>query len=159
MAPSVSLITVATPLFFSAPWVEAGHCTVSPAPSFHTDGDAFFRNFVKLLVVPEPSERCTTAMVVDGRSASGLSALISASSQVVMSAWKMPASTSGLSWISSTPGRLYDTVIGAATVGKYRTSPPLNVGRSSGLMRLSLPANCTTWLARSCLPALDPDFV
>jgi hypothetical protein len=60
---------------------------------------------------------------VAGRSASGLSALIFASSQEVISAWKMPAMTSALRLSSSTPSRLYDTVIGAATVGKYSSVP------------------------------------
>src|SRR5258708_21500670 len=131
MAPSVDLISEATPLFFSAPCVEAGQFTVSPESSFHTVGDAFFRNFVKLLVVPEPSERWTTAILVDGNVAPVLSAAILASFHVVMSPWKMPASVSGLSWSLSTPVTLNDTVIGAPTVGKYRTSPPLNVGLSA----------------------------
>jgi hypothetical protein len=87
----------ATPLFFSAPCVDAGQLTVSPESSFHTLGDAFFRNFVKLLVVPEPSERWTTAIFVDGSVAPLLSAAILASFHVVMSHWMMPASVSALS--------------------------------------------------------------
>src|SRR3954466_2018214 len=149
----------ATPLFFSAPCVEAGQFTVSPESSFHTVGDATLRNLVKLLVVPEPSERWTTAMDLEGSVAPLLSAAIFGSFHVVMSPWKMPAIVSALSLSESTPDTLNDTVIGEPTVGKYRTSPPLNVGLSASLMRLSVPANCTTWLARSCLPADEPLFV
>src|SRR4051812_5749753 len=116
MAPSESLMSCATPVFFSAPWVLPGHSTVSPAPSFQLSAAAS-RYLVKLLVVPEPSDRWTTVMSVDGRSASGLSVLTAASSHLVMSPWKIPASVVGLSLRSSTPERLYDTVMGAATVG------------------------------------------
>src|SRR4051794_35233057 len=96
---------VATPLFFSAPWVDAGHGTVSPEPSVQSLPAAAVRYFVKFDVVPEPSERCTTAIGVDGRSASGLSALISSASHVVIVALKIPAIVPGLSF-RSTPGRL-----------------------------------------------------
>src|SRR3954452_11264038 len=159
MAPSVDLISDATPLFFSAPCVEAGQLTVSAESSVHTEGDAFLRNFVKLLVVPDASVRCTTAIGADGSVAPGLSAAIFGSFHVVICAWKIPASTSGLSWSLSTPLRLNDTVIGAPTVGKYKTSPPLKVALSASLIKLSVPANCTTWLARSVLPAPEPLFV
>ena len=59
----------------------------------------------------------------------------------VIAAWKMPARVSGLSCRSVTPSRLYDTVIGAATVGKYRNSPPLKLALSSSFTRLSVPAH------------------
>src|SRR4051794_2856549 len=114
-------MSAATPLFFSAPWVVAGQLTVSPDPRVQTDGDAFVRYLVKFDVVPEPSERCTTAMGVEGSVASGLSALISAASQVVMVALKMPASVSALNVRSSTPSSLNEIVMGAPPIGKYRT--------------------------------------
>src|SRR4051812_15805760 len=98
-------MSVATPLFFSAPWVDAGHGTVSPEPSVQSDPAAAVRYLVKFDVVPEPSDRWTTAIGVDGRSASGLSALMASSSHFVMVAWKMPAIVPGLSF-RSTPGRL-----------------------------------------------------
>src|SRR3954451_15564056 len=96
---------VATPLFFSAPWVDAGHGTVSPEPSVQAEPAAAVRYLVKFDVVPEPSERCTTAIAVDGSLASGLSALMASSSHLVIVALKMPASVSGLNF-RSTPGRL-----------------------------------------------------
>ncbi len=99
-------MSAATPEFFSAPWVVAGQLTSSPLPRVHVSGAAAATYLVKLFVVPEPSERCTTVMAVDGRSASGLSAAILASSQVVICAWKIPAITSGLSWSSSMPSTL-----------------------------------------------------
>src|SRR5919198_166982 len=53
----------ATPVFFSAPWVEDGQLTVSPLPSFQASGAAAARNLVKLLVVPEPSGRRAVALL------------------------------------------------------------------------------------------------
>src|SRR3954466_15010545 len=110
----------ATPVFFSPPWLSDGHSTVSPAPSFHTPPDALSRYVVNAFVVPDPSDRWATTIFVDGIVASGLSALISASSQVAMSPCMMPASVPALSCSASTPSRLYDTVIGPAAIGKYR---------------------------------------
>src|SRR5258705_6059008 len=118
MAPSVVLIREATPLFFSAPWVEAGQLTVSPESSVHTVGDAFLRNRVKLLVVPDASVRCTTAIAVDGKVAPEFSAAILGSFHVVIDPMKMPARVSALSWSLSTPLTLNATVIGPPTIGE-----------------------------------------
>ena len=106
MAPSVCFTTEMTPVLFSAPCVVVGQLTVSPLSSFQVSGAPATRNLVKLLVVPEPSERWTTVILVDGRSASGLSALMASSSQLVISAWKILAMVSGLRLSSSTPSRL-----------------------------------------------------
>src|SRR4029450_6263092 len=95
----------ATPVFFSAPWVPEGQATVSPLPSFHC-GDAAVRYLVKLLVVPEPSERCATVIDVSGRLTPGLSLAIAGSFHFMILAWKMLASVSGLSCNLSTPDRL-----------------------------------------------------
>ena len=56
-------------------------------------------------------------MAVLGSFALGLSVLIAASSQVVIAPEKILAVVSGERF-SFTPSRLYDTVIGATTVGK-----------------------------------------
>ena len=61
---------------------------------------------MKFCVVPELSERLTGVMRVDGSVASGLSALIAGSSQVLIFWAKIPASVAGESWRSSTPSRL-----------------------------------------------------
>ena len=53
--------------------------TTLSVPRIHVVGAASVRYFVKLAVVPEPSERWTTTMAVDGSVAFGLSALIFAS--------------------------------------------------------------------------------
>src|SRR5262245_57595473 len=105
MAPSLLLMIWATPVFWAPPWELPGHFTVSPEPRVHLS-DAASRYLVKLLVVPEPSERWAMMMFVLGRVASGLSALMAASSHFLMSPWKMPASVSGESWSLSTSGRL-----------------------------------------------------
>ncbi len=72
---------------------------------------------MKFSVVPEPSERWATTMGVDGSLASGFSALMAGSSQVFRSRWKIFAVVSASRVRSETPDRLYDTVMGAATVG------------------------------------------
>ena len=64
------------------------------------------RNFWKLSVVPDSSERLTAVIGVSGRSASGLSSAMAGSFQVVMSWLKMPARVVGDSCRLSTPGRL-----------------------------------------------------
>ncbi len=64
--------------------MSLGQLTVLSAPSVHTVGAAFFRYVVKLFVVPEESERCTTVMLVDGSETPGLSALIAGSFQVLI---------------------------------------------------------------------------
>ena len=80
---------------------------------------------MKFDVVPEPSLRWATTIGVLGRVAPGLSAAMAGSFQVVISPWKILASVFGLELAArSTPLRLYDTVMGAATVGKYRIEPP-----------------------------------
>ena len=73
---------------------------------------------MKFEVVPDASERCTTAILVEGSLAEALSAAIFGSSQVVMSPWKIPAITSGVKANDFTPATLNDTVMGAPAIGK-----------------------------------------
>src|SRR4051794_15991090 len=117
MAPALDLISCATPPLPWADWVEAGQATVSPLPRVQSVPPTATRYLVKLLVVPEPSERCTTTIGVAGRVLPALSATIAASFQVVILPPKILARVTGLSLRSTIPARLYDTVIGAATVG------------------------------------------
>ncbi len=67
---------------------------------------------MKFSVVPESSLRFTGVMAVDGSSASGLSALISGASQVLISCLKILASVAGFRSSESMPGRLKATAIG-----------------------------------------------
>src|SRR6266487_2876001 len=118
MAPSVLLMTWPTP---ELPWpacVSEPQLTVEPEPSVQTPGAAAVRYFVKFSVVPEPSALCTTVIAVDSSFARGFSALIAGSSQDLIWPWKILASVSAESRRPFTPLRLYDTVTGAATVGK-----------------------------------------
>src|SRR5260221_8387739 len=117
MAPLVPLMIWATPAFPFPPWVAAGQLTVLPESRVQVEVAAL-RNFVNCSVVPDPSERWATAMAVAGSLAPGLSAAIALSFQVLIWAWKILAMVSGESCRLSTPVRLYETVIGAATVGK-----------------------------------------
>ena len=118
MAPSVVFTIWPTPgLPWPACW-SAGQLTVEPVPSVHAVGAAAARKPVKFCVVPELSARCATVIAVDGSFTPGLSALIAASFHVLISPWKIFASVSAESCSFFTPDRLYDTVIGPATVGK-----------------------------------------
>ncbi len=56
-------------------------------------------------------------MSVSGIVTSGLSAAISGSFHFVTSSWKIAEMAAGESCNLSTPGKLYDMVIGAMTVG------------------------------------------
>ena len=111
---------------------------------------------MKFVVVPEPSERCATVIVVDGSVTPGLSAVIAASSHFLTFNEKILARVVPLSWRVFTSGRLYDTVIGAATVGKFSTVPPWYEPSSSGLGRLSVPAKSTVLVCSAVLPDPDP---
>ena len=119
-------------------------------------GSTAVRNFVKLLVVPDPSARCTTVIAVLGSFTPGLSAAIAASFHFVIFRAKILARVLSERRRSFTPLRLYDTVIGAATVGKYRSEPPWYFERSAGLGRLSVPAKSTVLVWRSVLPWPEP---
>src|ERR1700754_2128897 len=117
MAPSVSFTSLATPELPVAPCVSAPQLTVEPLPRVQSVGAALVSQLVKFCVVPELSLRWTTVMVVLGSFALGLSVLIAASSQVLIAPEKIFAAVSAERF-SFTPERLYDTVIGATTVGK-----------------------------------------
>src|SRR5215510_9427327 len=139
MAPSPCLISCATPVFFSPPWVDAGQATESPEPRVQFAGwHAATRNLVKLFVVPEPSERWATMMFLSGRVTPALSAAIAGSFHFLILVDMIWHSVSGLSLRPLTPERLYETVIGAATVGTYRNEPAATP--SVSLTRLSEPA-------------------
>src|SRR5262252_5914384 len=117
MVPSVCLTRVATPVFLAPPTVSVGQFTVSPVPRVQSGPPAATRNLVKLLVVPEPSERCTTTIGFDGKAVPPLSAAIAGSFQFVILTPMIFASVAGLSLRLLAAVLLYDTVIGPATVG------------------------------------------
>ena len=72
---------------------------------------------MKLLVVPESSERCTGVIVVLGSLAPGLSAAIAGSFHFVILPLKMSAIVGAESWSLSTPSRLKTTAIGLTYAG------------------------------------------
>src|ERR1700709_1846694 len=122
MAPSVLLTIWATPELPLPAWTPAGHVTVEPVfsvqvPSPPVPSD-LSRKVVKLLVVPELSERTATTIGLLGKVTPALSAATAGSFHVVILPWKMLAMVAGLSCSLSTPLRLYDIVIGATTTGK-----------------------------------------
>src|SRR5213592_1804159 len=98
MAPGVPLTIWATPELPLPAWVSAGHSTVEPDFSVHVLGAAATRYLVKFSVVPEPSERWTTVMAVDGSLAPEFSALIAGSSHVLIWRWKIFAIVSASSF-------------------------------------------------------------
>src|SRR4051794_26489450 len=132
MAPSVDFTIDETPGLPLPPWLPSGQVTVDPEPSFHTEPAAFARYPVKLCVVPELSERRAMVIFVDGSLTPALSAAMARSFQVVTSPWKIFASVAAVNFSGLlTLETLYDTVIGALTVGTYRKVPPLILLRSA----------------------------
>src|SRR4051794_24122897 len=83
MPPLVDCTIWATPRLPLPPWVAVAQLIVSPRPSVHVGLAALSRNPLKLLVVPDPSERWATVMAVDGSDAPGLSAAIAGSFHVL----------------------------------------------------------------------------
>src|ERR1700737_3900468 len=128
---------------------------VLPVPNVHADGAALVRYNVKLAVVPDPSERCTVVIGVEGNLTPGLSPAMAGSAQVVVLLAKIPAMVAGPNVNLDTPDRWYDTVMGAATVGKYNT-PPVYLARSAAAMGVSVPAKSTSLPCRSVNPLPDP---
>src|SRR5215831_17034624 len=118
MPPSVWLMIWATPWLPLPAWVSAGHWMVDPLPSVHDEGAACIRYWVKFWVVPEPSDRWATVMLVDGRLAPGLSAAMAGSFHVFTVREKILAIVSGDNWSLSIPFTLYDIVIGPNSTGK-----------------------------------------
>ena len=143
-------------MFPVAPCVSDGQFTVLPEPSVQAVGAALVRNVAKFCVVPELSARRATVIAVLGSFTPGLSAAILASSHFVIVREKIPAIVSAESCRLFTPDRLYDTVIGPATVGKYRYAPPLGLVASAAGYGASVPAQSTTWSMKSWRPLPEP---
>src|SRR5437899_1636965 len=116
MAPWVCFTAAVTPSEPLAP-VPVGHGTSLAAPKVQICGATAVRYDVNTLVVPEPSERCTTWMPALGSDTPGLSALTSASSHFLTFPAKMPATVAGESFRSVTPDRLYSTAMPPAIQG------------------------------------------
>src|SRR5438045_9084312 len=104
MAPWVCLIWAVTPSDPLAP-CPVGHGTSLPAPAVQIVGATAVRYEVKAAVVPEPSERCTTWIAVDGRLVLPSAAII-LSFQVLTLPAKIEASASGLSFRLGTLDRV-----------------------------------------------------
>src|SRR5947207_6566475 len=105
MAPAVCLTWAVTPSEPLAPW-PVGQGTSLAAPAVHTVGATAVRYDVRALVVPEPSERCTTWIPVDGRPVFPSAAIILSFQFLTLPA-KMAASVSGLNFRLLTAERLY----------------------------------------------------
>src|SRR6266568_5291821 len=118
MAPGVDLMICDTPALPLPPRLVAGQLMTEPAPSVHALPPASTRNWEKLAVVPDESERWAMVMAVLGRVTPGLSALIAGSFHALILPAKMPAMVGPDSFRLLTPDRLYETVIGAISMGK-----------------------------------------
>jgi hypothetical protein len=77
----------ATPALPLPACVSAGHSTVEPDFSVHVLGAAATRYLVKFSVVPDPSERWTTVIGVDGSTALPFNAFTAGSSHVFICRW------------------------------------------------------------------------
>src|SRR6516162_6616736 len=156
MAPGVDLTICATPLFPLPARAVDGQAMVELLPRVHTLGTAVSRNKEKFCVVPDESERTAMVIGVLGRVTPELSALIAGSFQVLILAWKMFAIVVASSFRLLTPDRLYDSVIGPITTGKYSTVLPAKFDASLEGTGESEPAKLTTPGARSVRPLPEP---
>src|SRR5581483_2296859 len=157
MAPSVCFTAALTPSDPLAPW-PVGHGTSLPAPAFQIVGDTAVRYEVNAFVVPEPSERCTTWIGVDGSEAPLLSVLMAASSHFLMVPAKMPASVSADSLRSLSPLTWYSMAMPPADHGMCSTGPPLALAAvsSSGFMTASDAPKSTVPALNCVMPAPEP---
>src|ERR1700676_155729 len=105
MAPVLPLMAAATPLLPLPATVLPPQFTVFPLPSVQSVGSADFRYAVKLAVVPDESERCTTVI---GWLGSPLlpSAAMAGSFQLVIVSEKILAIVAADSFTLETPERL-----------------------------------------------------
>src|SRR5271154_1715980 len=106
MESAVVLTICATALPPSPACAVDGQVMVEAVPSFHALPAASTRYWEKFAVVPEPSERTASVIVVPGRLRPGLRALIAGASQVVIVPWKIPARTVAFSFSPVMPDRL-----------------------------------------------------
>src|SRR6516165_1766081 len=156
MAPGVDLTICATPPLPLPAWAVLGQLMVELVPSDHALPADMTRKLEKFAVVPDESERTASLIGWLGRLAPELIALIAGSFQVVILPSKMSAMTVGSSFRSLTPDRLYESVIGPITTGKYSTVLPLKFAFSlSGIVE-SEPAKLTVPEARSVRPLPEP---
>src|SRR5262245_48872071 len=102
------------------PPTPTGQATELETPTLDLNsGEIFARKSTKMNVVPDPSERWTNVMSIEGRFTPGLSAARAGSFHFVtlpntMSARTVPLNLSGV----VTPGRLYTGTTAPSTVGR-----------------------------------------
>ena len=111
---------------------------------------------MKLAVVPEGSERWTGMMSASGSATPEFSAVIAGSFHFVIWPRKILAVVSPSSFSLVTPDRLYDSVIGPATVGNSSVAPPWYLEASAAGGATSVPAKSTRFACRSVCPLPDP---
>src|SRR5438270_9376892 len=157
MAPTVCFTAAVTPSEPLAPW-PVGHGTSLAAPALQTVGATAARYPVNAAVVPEPSERWTTWMPVDGKVTPALSFLMAWSFHVLILPAKMPAIVSGESFRFETPDRLYSTAMPPPDHGIVVTAPPLATApcSSAGAIATSLPPKSIVPAVNCWMPAPDP---
>src|SRR5438552_5963220 len=144
--PSVWLTAAATPSLPSPP-VPTGHCTALSAPTFDShSGLSFESQEVKTFVVPDSSDRCATAIGVEGRVTPEFCWAISGSFHVFTLPRKMSAAVgpSSLRPVSR-PWTLYAMTTPPSTVGISR--PGAGSADSSSALRGASEAPKSTVLA------------
>src|ERR1700677_1964803 len=98
MESGVDLTIAARPLPPSPACAVDGHLMVEAVPSFQALPAASTRYWEKFAVVPDESERTARVMVLLGRLALGLRALIALLFQVVILPWKICARSDAVSF-------------------------------------------------------------
>ena len=112
---------------------------------------------MKALVVPEPSERWTTAMAVSGRVTPALFAAIAGSFHFVILPRKMSATLAESSWSLGVSGRLKMTTTAPSAVGMWRILVPAwRAAISSSFMAASEAPKSTVCWVIAVMPAPEP---
>jgi hypothetical protein len=115
---------------------------------------------VKLVVVPESSERFTGVTLRSGSVAPGLSAAMAGSFHLVIAPLKIFAIVDGERFSDLTPSMLKMTAIGLMYRGRSYASPPpqrsLASARSSSFSAESEPANSTPPSMNAVRPPPEP---
>src|SRR5882672_4751972 len=156
MPPAVLLTTWSTPALFAPAlnWAVVGQVGPVPAPILDLNSALTVdRYVVKMYVVPEPSERWTIVIGVDGRLTPGLSALISALFQAESLPRKMSARVWALRFRLVTPGTLKMTATAPRAVGTLRM---VAVWVAGGEYGASVPAKSTVLATTSLMPCDEP---
>ena len=155
MAPEICATLPATPSLPLAPMPVGQSIAVSAPTLFFQSAETRLRYVENWKVVPEPSERCTTLIALEGSATPGFSFLIAASSQRETRPWKISAKVgpSSTSWPGFTPGTLTTGTMPPITTGNWARPAAFSSREVSGL---SVAPKVTVFALIWAIPPPEP---